>query len=160
MARDPDFEGGMRRVLIVYQDVALQNARRAAGETASNIITVSVDEKPGVQAIGNTAPDLPPVPDKHPTISRDHEYERLGTCSILAALDLQDGHVTARVEDRPAVSNSLACCSTSMRSIRLNAPSESYWIIIPLTFLKRRTHCYRATPTASSTSSRRNVAHG
>src|SRR5712692_8371709 len=40
------------------------------------------------------------VPGKHPTISRDHEYERLGTCSILAALDLQDGHVTARVEDR------------------------------------------------------------
>src|SRR5205823_13853336 len=53
--RDPDFEGGMRRVLIVYQDVALQNARRAAGETTSSIITVSVDEKPGVQAIGNTA---------------------------------------------------------------------------------------------------------
>src|SRR6202046_275583 len=98
--RDPDFEAGMRRVLIVYQDVALQNARRAAGETTSNIITVSVDEKPGVQAIGNTAPDLPPVPGKHPTISRDHEYERLGTCSILAALDLQDGHITARVEDR------------------------------------------------------------
>jgi transposase len=98
--RDPDFEAGMRRVLIVYQDVALQNARRAAGETTSNIITISVDEKPGVQAIGNTAPDLPPVPGKHPTISRDHEYERLGTCSILAALDLQDGHVTARVEDR------------------------------------------------------------
>src|SRR5438105_1007507 len=98
--RDPDFESKMREVLIVYQDVELQNARRAAGEAASNIITVSVDEKPGVQAIGNTAPDLPPVPGKHPTISRDHEYQRLGTCSILAALDLQDGHVTARVEDR------------------------------------------------------------
>ena len=98
--RDPDFEAGMRRVLIVYQEAALQNARRAAGETASNIITVSVDEKPGVQAIGNTAPDLPPVPGKHSTIGRDHEYQRLGTCSILAALDLQDGHVTARVEAR------------------------------------------------------------
>src|SRR5207245_5454083 len=49
---------------------------------------------------GHTAPDLPPVPGKHPTIGRDHEYERLGTCSILAALDLQDGHITARVEDR------------------------------------------------------------
>lgn len=98
--RDPDFEAGMRKVLIVYQDVALQNAKRAAGEDVSNIITVSVDEKPGVQAIANTAPDLPPVPGKHAQISRDHEYERLGTCSILAALDLQDGHITARVEDR------------------------------------------------------------
>jgi hypothetical protein len=98
--RDPDFEAVMRKVLIVYQDVELQNAMRAAGLTASNVITVSVDEKPGVQAIANTAPDLPPVPGKHPKIGRDHEYERLGTCSILAALDLQDGHITARVEDR------------------------------------------------------------
>jgi len=98
--RDPNFEAGMREVLMVYQDVALQNAKRAAGEEVSNIITVSVDEKPGVQAIANTAPDPPPVPGKHAQIGRDHEYERLGTCSILAALDLQDGHVTARVEDR------------------------------------------------------------
>src|SRR5271170_2193424 len=98
--RDPDFEAKMRNVLIVYQEVELQNAKRAAGETASGIITVSVDEKPGVQAIGNTAPDLPPVPGKHPKIGRDHEYKRYGTCSILAALDLQDGHITARVEDR------------------------------------------------------------
>jgi transposase len=98
--RDPDFEAKMRDVLVVYQDVELQNAKRAAGEAASGIITVSVDEKPGVQAIANTAPDLPPVPGKHPEIGRDHEYQRLGTCSILAALDLQDGHITARVEDR------------------------------------------------------------
>ena len=98
--RDPNFEPGMREVLIVYQDVELQNAKRDAGQTASTIITVSVDEKPGVQAIANTAPDLPPVPGKHSKIGRDHEYKRLGTCSILAALDLQDGHVTARVEDR------------------------------------------------------------
>jgi transposase len=98
--RDPDFESGMRKVLVVYQDVELQNAKRAAGQAASSVITVSVDEKPGVQAIANIAPDLPPVPGKHPKIGRDHEYERLGTCSILAALDLQDGHITARVEDR------------------------------------------------------------
>ncbi len=98
--RDPDFEAKMREVLIVYQDVELQNVKRATGQTASNIITISVDEKPGVQAIGNTAPDLPPVPGKHSKIGRDHEYERFGTCSILAALDLQNGHVTARVEDR------------------------------------------------------------
>src|ERR1035438_10262649 len=81
--RDPEFDAKMRRVLNVYQDVALQNARRAAGETASHVITVSVDEKPGVQAIGNTAPDLPPVPGKHPKISRDHEYERFGVSAGL-----------------------------------------------------------------------------
>jgi transposase len=99
--RDPDFDTKMREVLVVYQDVALRNERRAAGdESASAVVTVSVDEKPGLQAIANTSPDLPPVPGKYPQIGRDHEYKRLGTCSILAALDLHDGHITARVERR------------------------------------------------------------
>lgn len=100
--RDPAFADKMREVLLVYQEVALQNERSnsADGHLANKVITVSVDEKPGVQAIANTAPDLPPVPGKHPTVARDHEYKRLGTCSILAALDLHNGHVTARVERR------------------------------------------------------------
>lgn len=97
--RDPAFEVKMREVLLVYQEVALQNAAPQSGEGPA-VITVSVDEKPGLQAIANTAPDLPPVPGKHPGVSRDHEYKRLGTCSILAALDLHEGHVTARVERR------------------------------------------------------------
>ena len=96
--RDPDFERKMREVLMVYQEVALQNQAGKAQDRA--VITVSVDEKPGVQAIGNTAADLPPVPGKHPTIARDHEYVRYGTWSILAGLDLHDGHVTARVEKK------------------------------------------------------------
>jgi hypothetical protein len=90
----------MRDVLLVYQEVALQNETPPAGEQRPTIITVSVDEKPGLQAIANTAPDLPPVPGRHSGVGRDHEYKRLGTCSILAALDLHEGHVTARVERR------------------------------------------------------------
>ena len=64
------------------------------------IYTVSVDEKPGVQALGTTAPDLPPVPGKHTSVGRDHEYVRHGTLSILAALDLHTGELIANVEDR------------------------------------------------------------
>jgi len=95
--RDPDFDSKMRQVLTVYHEVFASTESSAEG---SRIVTVSVDEKPGVQAIANTAPDLPPVPGRHQTVSRDHEYKRLGTLSILAALDLHDGHVTARVEAR------------------------------------------------------------
>lgn len=95
--RDPEFEAKMREVLLVYQEVALQNQN---GGMIPMMVTVSVDEKPGLQAIANTAPDLPPVPGKHSRIGRDHDYKRLGTCSILAALDLHNGHVTARVERR------------------------------------------------------------
>jgi transposase len=98
--RDPDFEVRMRDVLLVYQEVAMQNETQRTAASQPAIITVSVDEKRGLQAIANTAPDLPPVPGKHPGVGRDHEYERLGTCSILAALDLHEGHVTARVERR------------------------------------------------------------
>jgi transposase len=98
--RDPQFDEKMKNVLLVYQAVALQNEARKLADTPPAVITVSVDEKPGLQAIANTAPDLPPVAGKHAEFARDHEYKRLGTCSILAALDLHDGHVTARVERR------------------------------------------------------------
>jgi len=97
--RDPDFERKMAEVLCVYREVNLQNA---AGKTdgVPPFITVSVDEKPGVQAIKNTAPDLMPEPAKRSRLMRDYEYKRLGTVSILAALDLHSGHVTAQVHDR------------------------------------------------------------
>lgn len=98
--RDPRFLPKMKDVLLVYQEVALQNEAVLKGSSQPIVITVSVDEKPGVQAIGNTAPDLPPVAGKYPAVARDHEYIRYGTWSILAALDLHDGHVTARVEER------------------------------------------------------------
>ena len=99
--RDPNFESKMRDVLLVYQEVELQNQKPLPlADSLAKVITVSVDEKPGVQAIANTAPDLLPVPGRHPTLARDHEYERLGTCSILAALDLHTGHVTAQDERR------------------------------------------------------------
>ncbi len=101
--RDPEFETKMRDVLMVYQEVMLQNRADPPAETAGvapAIITVSIDEKPGVQAIANTAPDLPPVAGQHPQVARDHEYKRHGTLSILASLDLHDGHIVARVEPR------------------------------------------------------------
>lgn len=99
--RDPDFKRKMEEILIVYQEVSLQNKQNNLNEIpSSRTITVSVDEKPGVQAIKNVAPDLPPLPGKCPQVLRDHEYKRLGTVSILAALDLHTGHVIAQVHDR------------------------------------------------------------
>ena len=97
--RDPDFEQKMADILCVYREINLQNETSAPGEDPS-IITVSVDEKPGVQAIKNIAPDIMPDPGKQSRVMRDYEYKRLGTLSILAALDLHDGHVIAQVHDR------------------------------------------------------------
>jgi transposase len=96
--RDPDFEQKMQEILMVYRDINLTNDKQ--GNDHPSIITVSVDEKPGVQAIQNIAPDLPPKPAKHKNVGRDYEYKRLGTVSILAALDLHDGKIIAQVHDR------------------------------------------------------------
>ena len=93
--RDPEFDRKMREVLMVYRDVFLTPPCADATPTT---YTVSVDEKPGVQAIGTTAPDLPPVAGQQATLSRDHEYVRHGTLSILAALDSHTGEIIAEVE--------------------------------------------------------------
>lgn len=99
--RDPDFGRKIAEVLMVYQEVNLRNAASPTPEgEATPVITVSVDEKPGVQALGTTAPDVPLVTGKHASFGRDHEYARHGTVSILAALDLHTGEVIANVEDR------------------------------------------------------------
>ena len=95
--RDEAFETKMAEVLCVYREVAVL---RAAEADASNVAIISYDEKPGIQAIGNTAADLPPKPGVHRTFARDHEYKRHGTLSLLAGIDLLTGKVHACVEDR------------------------------------------------------------
>jgi hypothetical protein len=64
------------------------------------VAIVSFDEKPGIQAIATTAPDLSPVPGVYSTFARDHEYKRQGTLSLLAGIDLLTGKVHALVKDR------------------------------------------------------------
>jgi transposase len=98
--RDPEFDQKMREVLMVYQDVSLFPAGTTDETRPKPVYTVSVDEKPGVQAIALTAPDLPPVPGKESSVARDYEYVRHGTLSILAALDLHTGEIIANVEPR------------------------------------------------------------
>jgi transposase len=95
--RDEAFEEKMAEVLCVYREVEML---RDSDDVASNVAIISYDEKPGIQAIGSTAPDLPPKPGTHASFARDHEYKRHGTLSLLAGIDLLTGHVHACVEDR------------------------------------------------------------
>lgn len=95
--RDPEFEQKMAQVLMVYKEVQIAN-EEAKGERLWSVI--SYDEKPGIQAIGSTASDLPPLPGKYPAMARDSEYRRYGTVSLLAGIDLHNGQVTGIVRDR------------------------------------------------------------
>lgn len=60
--RDAEFERKMRDVLVVYREIAMNLATAQDTSQPRPMYTVSVDEKPGVQALATTAPDLPPVP--------------------------------------------------------------------------------------------------
>ena len=93
--RDPDFDSKMHDVLVIYKQISLQfdeggNLKPFEG---TPVHTLSYDEKPGVQAIGNTVEDRSPIPDtgKASTVWRDYEYVRFGTLSLLAAIDLLTG---------------------------------------------------------------------
>jgi transposase len=99
--RDPEFDTKMAEVLCVYREVAiLKRAERTTEDAPAKVAIVSYDEKPGVQAISTTAPDLPPQPGVHAGFARDHEYKRHGTLSLLAGIDLVTGKVHALVKDR------------------------------------------------------------
>ena len=101
--RDPDFDQKMHNVLLVYKQLSLQfdeNDQLLPFSKDGQVVHVlSYDEKPGIQAIANTTKDLPPDAN-HKTISRDYEYKRLGTVSLLAGIDLQTGEAIPLVRDR------------------------------------------------------------
>jgi len=99
----------MVTVLHVYKEVEIVNAALAEGtlkEPAT--VTISYDEKPGIQALATTTPDRPPKPMSSPAMVRDYEYKRLGTVSLLAGLDLHTGPRDELVRDHHASADFIA----------------------------------------------------
>ena len=103
--KDPEFEPKAKFVMLLYKRVEwiLQFTRDQNGSAISicekcGEVFISYDEKPGIQAISNIAPDLPPS-EKYSSVGRDYEYRRLGTVTLLAGIDLITGKVHALVRD-------------------------------------------------------------
>lgn len=92
--RDPEFDKKMNDVLIVYKQIEIQ----FESDEETGIVTISYDEKPGIQAIGNVADDLLPTM-KHGFVGRDSEYKRFGTVSLLAGMDLMTGEIIPLVRE-------------------------------------------------------------
>ena len=99
--RDPDFDSKMHNVLLVYKQLEMQfdESGKLIISDDAPVHVLSYDEKLGIQAIATTSDNLMPD-EKHPTISRDYEYKRLGTLSLLAAIDLQTGEAIPLVRDK------------------------------------------------------------
>jgi hypothetical protein len=105
--RDPEFEPKMAEILCVYRQVAMLRSKGESGQSqgpesseSGSLAIISYDEKPGIQAIGTTAPDRPRLPGTNPTVMRDHEYTRHGTLTLMAGIDLLTGRVHALVKER------------------------------------------------------------
>ena len=108
--RDPEFEAKMAEVLHVYKEVEITNAGLVEGTLKEpSTVTISYDEKPGIQALAVTTTDKPPKPNRYPSHLRDGEYKRLGTVSLLAGLDLHTGRVTEIVRDTHASADFVGC---------------------------------------------------
>src|ERR1700746_2516947 len=67
--RDPEFEPKMAKILCVYRQVAMMRSQAESGKSrgqdgggGGSLAIISYDEKLGIQAVGTTPPDRPPVP--------------------------------------------------------------------------------------------------
>ena len=84
---DPEFEAKMLNIIGLYLN------------PPENAMVLSVDEKTGIQALDRNQPVLPLKP--HGKVKNlPFEYKRLGTTSLLAALDVHTGQVHGTCEKR------------------------------------------------------------
>ena len=91
---DPDFEAKLLDVVGLYLN------------PPDNALVLCVDEKPSIQALDRTQPLLP-LSAKKPR-AWTNEYVRHGTQTLLAALEIASGRVTAHVRDRRTSADFLA----------------------------------------------------
>ena len=86
VSKDLRYELKVKEVVSLYVD------------PPDHAVVLSVDEKPGIQAMGRTPSPLTMKPGQATT--RTHDYKRHGTTGLLAALDVATSKVTGRMVDR------------------------------------------------------------
>ena len=109
--RDSEFETKKHNILVLYKQISMRFDE--AGdlipyeEDEPETHTISYDEKPGIQAIAPTTPDLPPRVGNGATY-RDYEYVRHGTLFLLAGIDLVTGEAIPLVRETHKSSDFIA----------------------------------------------------
>ena len=92
---DEMFEEKMKNVLMLYKEFSFSIEQGLTDEC----FYVSFDDKTAMQALSNIHEDRNPNL-KHGFTSRDDEYKRHGTLSLLVSIDLVSGKMTALVRER------------------------------------------------------------
>jgi transposase len=103
---DPDLVVKIRDLVALYMSPPVAAA------------VFAVDEKPQNQALNRTAPTLPMLPTTPQRAT--HDYERNGTCDLLAALDMAKGTVITDIRARHTSEDFVAF----LNLINRNVPAE------------------------------------
>lgn len=90
---DPEFEEKMLNVVGLYMN------------PPENALVLSVDEKTQIQALDRSQPELPLRPGNPKRLTAT--YKRHGTVSLIAALSVHDGEITASTIDKNNAENFL-----------------------------------------------------
>jgi transposase len=85
-SRDPQFTEKLADVVGLYVD------------PPAHAVVLSIDEKSQIQALDRTQPGLPLKPGRCGTMT--HDYQRHGTTTLFAALNVLDGRVIGRCMQR------------------------------------------------------------
>src|SRR5487761_2504026 len=85
-SRDPEFVAKLHEVVGLYVD------------PPAHAVVLSIDEKSQIQALDRTQPGLPLKPGRCGTMT--HDYQRHGTTTLVAALNVLDGKVIGRCMHR------------------------------------------------------------
>ena len=94
LSKDPQFAAKLRAIVGLYLD------------PPAHAVVLSVDEKPQIQALDRTQPGLPVKKGRCATMT--HDYERHGTTTLFAALNVLDGTVLGRCMQRHRTRSSSA----------------------------------------------------
>ena len=136
--REPEFETKMAVVLHVYKEVEMVNAELMEGVLKEPaVVTISYDEKPGIQALATTTPDLPPAPHQFETIfgiTNTSDWERSRCWPALISTQAVSQRSSATAMPAPTSSR---CWENWTRVTRLKRAFASCWTTTQRTFQKR-----------------------
>ena len=103
---DPEFEEKMLNVVGLYMN------------PPENALVLSVDEKTQIQALDRSQPELPMREGNPKRLTAT--YKRNGTVSLIAALSVHDGEITANTMDKNNSENFLKFLKKSTENIQRN----------------------------------------
>lgn len=119
--RDPAFEEKAARVLDLYQGMWQGRPLKL------NEFVISADEKTSIQARARRHPSLAPAPGLCMRV--EHEYERKGSLSYLAAWDVRRAKVFGRCEEKSGIQPFDRLVAMVMNREPYRSAKRVFWIV-------------------------------